>query len=255
MTDAQKLREAIETKSWKRTITQQMLIDDAARLVLSVQVAEGEVEAMCRAVYQDWDNAPSTPDRERMEKALAASALYRQREGSAKTETPWTLAIMTDGSVSCVHPILSTVILKFDGGVKVSRNLKEARQMLSGGRGSGHTPGPWTVAAPHMGFSEIRGPVGELVFGLAAGSDDEKRSDDVCNANARLIAAAPDMLDALDHVEAVLSIVEPRSDKAEYLNCLEQVRAAIAKAQGTRAETSPSAQPDRASSITQKATP
>jgi len=50
-------------------------------------------------------------------------------------------------------------------------------------------------------------------------------------ANARLFFAAPDMLDALRQAEACMSIVEPRSDKAEYLRILGVVRAAIAKAE------------------------
>lgn len=34
--------------------------------------------------------------------------------------------------------------------------------------------------------------------------------------------------EALDNAEAVMSIVEPRSDKAEYLRCLKQIRSAVA---------------------------
>lgn len=47
-----------------------------------------------------------------------------------------------------------------------------------------HTHGPWSVARPRMGFSEI------------VGAADEKQPDDVCDANARLIAVAPDLLAA-----------------------------------------------------------
>lgn len=49
-------------------------------------------------------------------------------------------------------------------------------------------------------------------------------------ANMYLIAAAPDMHAALDRVEALLSIVLPRSHTKEYLETLDQVRAALAKA-------------------------
>lgn len=45
-------------------------------------------------------------------------------------------------------------------------------------------------------------------------------------------AAAPTMHDALVHVEAVLSIVSPRSHTKEYLETLDQVRSALAKAEG-----------------------
>ena len=61
-----------------------------------------------------------------------------------------------------------------------------------------HTPGPWRVAQPCLGFSEIRGGNGELIFGIAAGSGEERQPDAVCEANGRLIAAAPDLLAALE---------------------------------------------------------
>lgn len=47
-------------------------------------------------------------------------------------------------------------------------------------------------------------------------------------ANKRLIAAAPAMHAALQQAEAVLSIVEPRSHKHEYLAALQTVRDALA---------------------------
>lgn len=45
---------------------------------------------------------------------------------------------------------------------------------------------------------------------------------------ALLIAAAPELLDTLNHAEAVMSIVEPRSEKAQYLHCLNRIRADLA---------------------------
>lgn len=53
------------------------------------------------------------------------------------------------------------------------------------------TPGPWVAAQPWAGFSEVRGADGTLVFGLAAGTKEEKQPDAVCDANCRLVAAAP----------------------------------------------------------------
>jgi hypothetical protein len=55
-------------------------------------------------------------------------------------------------------------------------------------------------------------------------------TDEACIANARLIAAAPELLEACRTAETILMIVEPRSHKAEYVGALEVVRAAIAKA-------------------------
>ena len=52
-------------------------------------------------------------------------------------------------------------------------------------------------------------------------------------ANAHLIAAAPVMREALVQAEACMSIVTPRSDKAEYLRILGVVRAALAAADGS----------------------
>ena len=57
-----------------------------------------------------------------------------------------------------------------------------------------HTPAPWRIPSPVSGFSAIYGPAGELVFGLAAGSGDERQDDATCEANAALIARAPDLL-------------------------------------------------------------
>jgi hypothetical protein len=50
--------------------------------------------------------------------------------------------------------------------------------------------------------------------------------------HAPLIAAAPDMYEALREVEAIMMTVEPRSDKAEYLAGRQRALAAIAKAEG-----------------------
>lgn len=56
------------------------------------------------------------------------------------------------------------------------------------------TPGPWYVCEPFAGFSSIKqAETDALIFGIAAGDPDEKQSDDVCEANANLIAAAPDL--------------------------------------------------------------
>lgn len=47
---------------------------------------------------------------------------------------------------------------------------------------------------------------------------------------ARLIAAAPLLLDACIQAEACMSIVAPRSDTAEYMRILDVVRSALAAA-------------------------
>lgn len=54
--------------------------------------------------------------------------------------------------------------------------------------------------------------------------------DDFCASVVRAVNEREGLIAALDHVEAVMTIVEPRSNKAEYLETLHQVRAALSKA-------------------------
>lgn len=94
-----------------------------------------------------------------------------------------------------------------------------------------HTPGPWSVYAPQFGFSAITEPDGKLIFGLAAGNAKERRGEAECAANARLIAAAPDMLEALERIVKV-GIHEIHDWRAVALRMQETALAAIAKATG-----------------------
>lgn len=118
-----------------------------------------------------------------------------------------------------------------------------------------HTPGPWTAGEPFESF-----PGAELRFHIsqAEGAPYTQHYSDVANllaetipgekldiqrANARLIAAAPDLLEALEsleregwlkHIEARAATV-PGSDVAsDILNHIAKVRAAIAKARGSQ---------------------
>ena len=89
-----------------------------------------------------------------------------------------------------------------------------------------HTPGPWGIKTTETGtkavFSSSTGAwVAHTVRSLSSTQD----------ANARLIAAAPDLLEALNRVlpqyEALLKDCGLRS-----LGTADQARAAIAKAEG-----------------------
>ena len=104
-----------------------------------------------------------------------------------------------------------------------------------------NTPGPWTVEPPSMGFTQITGPNGELIFGLASGLPEEKQHDDICESNAKLIEAAPDLLAALQlmalrchpcrgsgRLKLMSTIYEPAKPQP-CANCIE-ARVAIAKA-------------------------
>ena len=90
-----------------------------------------------------------------------------------------------------------------------------------------HTPGPWRARQQGNHWRVVAESAAQPNAGLLIAKMSNERRPEV---NAALIAAAPDLLEALETVEAVLSIVEPRSDKAEYLAALNKTRAAIAKA-------------------------
>jgi hypothetical protein len=100
-----------------------------------------------------------------------------------------------------------------------------------------HTPGPWHVCGAERGGC-ICGHVWDATGNVHVASatalnmvnPDDLESQEVCvhdvdetKANARLIAAAPDMLAAL---KAVVAIADRRTDE------FDAARAAIAKAEG-----------------------
>jgi hypothetical protein len=53
------------------------------------------------------------------------------------------------------------------------------------------------------------------------------------NERPKLLERVQKMEEALTNAEAVMSIVQPRSHKAQYLECLEQIRAALQPEQET----------------------
>ncbi len=101
---------------------------------------------------------------------------------------------------------------------------------------SGHTPGPWRTSGPSKVVSAISDggdyaildADGEIIAEAIrqVGPSDFRPA----NANARLIAAAPDLLEAL---EAILA--EDNPTLATMNERLEAGRAAIAKARGEQA--------------------
>lgn len=102
---------------------------------------------------------------------------------------------------------------------------------------SGHTPGPWTVAPTKHRNGEATAEIhhgndGEVVCIMEAHDDDRSRAD------ARLIAAAPDLLEAN---EIALSAMEQmwkdymsdRHPNLEQINdAMKGLRAALAPAKG-----------------------
>ncbi len=90
---------------------------------------------------------------------------------------------------------------------------------------SGNTPGPWVVERADDAYCIAS--VGNLVVMPSSG---EVKHDNT-EADARLISAAPDLLEALEMIVAEADSYTARTGKPVY-NWLDQARAAIAKAKG-----------------------
>ncbi|KSD80016.1 hypothetical protein [Pseudomonas aeruginosa] len=95
---------------------------------------------------------------------------------------------------------------------------------------SKHTPGPWHVGGPNK--CTIYDKHGQRLANSFEGVMATQRTDSECEANARLIAAAPDLLEALIAMEREKSDYMTRNNLGdpaiETTNKL--ARAAIAKA-------------------------
>ena len=85
-----------------------------------------------------------------------------------------------------------------------------------------HTPGPWRVLEP----DQVRGQEGEFV----ANCECHRGRLATDRANARLIAAAPDLLEALGWMVETFNAKE--IDPMAAFATIEKARAAIAKAKG-----------------------
>jgi hypothetical protein len=83
-----------------------------------------------------------------------------------------------------------------------------------------HTKGPWDVASTgnHQGL-------------VVAENTGENIAVTYCKSNARLIAASPEMLEALESVLASVPFSSYRGD-GELEECEQRVRTVIAKARG-----------------------
>jgi hypothetical protein len=97
---------------------------------------------------------------------------------------------------------------------------------------SEHTPGPWRAYQPRITW-QIRGPQDEYVMEARYGVRQE--------ADARLIAAAPDMLEALKvalvgakHESCAFTADDPAPGHhcCDWSETVEVIEAAIAKAEG-----------------------
>src|SRR5215469_8693458 len=96
-----------------------------------------------------------------------------------------------------------------------------------------HTPGSWTVDYTD---DKLRIYAGDLLIGEVNGSTEyiEVRGldEEATEANAWLIAAAPDLLAALERILARVETLNLFTERGEEAMVVEQVRAAIGKARG-----------------------
>ena len=96
-----------------------------------------------------------------------------------------------------------------------------------------HTPGPWTLGTRHPGRVLARGSVNGFVAMVCALAEDTASPSEQELANARLIAAAPALKDAVQEMLDNLDEIQPTHLEALGLTVvLDKLRAAIAKATG-----------------------
>jgi hypothetical protein len=90
-----------------------------------------------------------------------------------------------------------------------------------------HTPGPWEISQePPRWIIQAKGEIGKKAVAYMVG-DFVK-----CAANARLIAAAPELMAALeDMLEFAANVHAGRNQSINYSG-MDRARAAIAKARG-----------------------
>jgi len=111
-----------------------------------------------------------------------------------------------------------------------------------------HTPGPWELSKPHFGERHIYVSSWHSVDGKKCTSGKQhicvlpyegKRGaivyHEMFNANASLIAAAPDLLDALEAMLSYTAELNPLQGCDGHDHpAVSQARAAIAKARGAK---------------------
>lgn len=95
-----------------------------------------------------------------------------------------------------------------------------------------HTPGPWVVWENPSGGAEVEA-AGVSIADVKSRGGVPHPTQEHCLANARLIAAAPDMLEALNALfGAELERCMSLDGKPDQTEAVARARAAIAKAEG-----------------------
>lgn len=102
-----------------------------------------------------------------------------------------------------------------------------------------HTPGPWVVwgVSSNDGESEVvSNRDGSKTICWTADTynedEDEGEATDEDLSNARLIAAAPELLEALEAAKGTIEYLLSNDDNGPAYNCLELISSAISKAEG-----------------------
>jgi hypothetical protein len=97
-----------------------------------------------------------------------------------------------------------------------------------------HTPGPWKVKAGTNAVLAGRKQICSHVNAASALPVNMLEDQEIAQANARLIAAAPELLDALQELTQIASVLEATclGDSRAKENRMDRARAAIAKATG-----------------------
>lgn len=123
--------------------------------------------------------------------------------------------------------------------------MQNAAQKIETPVVSQHTPGPWEIGAPNYHHIQVKTEKGLVLIGSVAYSNHLGKNE--CDANARLIAAAPELLAALKEANKRFEeINEAYNNPAKWpteatrldrcfdvaANGHDEVVAAIAKAEG-----------------------
>ena len=90
-----------------------------------------------------------------------------------------------------------------------------------------HTPGPWTCRIDDEGFNVFQDAPkhpgnGDHIMCIAGNDESE--------ANARLIAAAPELLEALKSMHGILKVAAEGSKNGLHIHAIAMAETAIAKA-------------------------
>lgn len=103
-------------------------------------------------------------------------------------------------------------------------------------KNSKYTPGPWRVlyssnTYPSVHAGETNSPICPLYEYVAEGQRDLL---DNADANAQLIAAAPDMLEALMQIDSILLSATAETATSAIRQCFAITTSAVAKARGEK---------------------